>query len=458
MIRLLNVYYPTRTIVLFLCEAAIISGCFLLSTVYVLGPDTYIALKYEHGVEKIATITFLSLILSYYFDLYEPQILSIRLQIYFRILLVLAFDCFFISGLVKFYPALDIGPNVYLLGFAILTPALLLLRRVFEWVVGHRVFRERVFILGAGDFARSIVQTIQSRPDIGMEVIGWEDVQAEPAERKRIWIETLKRVSGTKPGIHRVIVAMEARRGELPVEELLSMRFQGITVEEVGTLRERLYGKIQLDGLRPSSFLYSEGFHFGAYYQFVRQIASLCAAAVLLIFLLPLFPFVILAVKLSSPGPVFFRQTRVGMHGKTFQVIKFRTMFTNAEAAGAKWATKDDPRVTKVGMFLRKTRIDEIPQLWNVLRGDMSFVGPRPERPEFIPWLNEELPFYYLRHLIRPGLTGWAQIRYGYGATLAETREKLEYDLYYIKHMSLGLDLLIMFETIKTILHRRGAQ
>jgi len=151
-------------------------------------------------------------------------------------------------------------------------------------------------------------------------------------------------------------------------------------------------------------------------------------------------------------------QTRVGMGGKNFEVIKFRTMFTDAEAGGAKWATKNDPRVTKVGMFLRKTRIDEIPQLWNVLRGDMGFVGPRPERPEFVAWLSQELPYYYLRTLIRPGLTGWAQVRYGYGATLAETKEKLEYDLYYIKHMSLGLDLLIMFETIKTILRRRGAQ
>jgi lipopolysaccharide/colanic/teichoic acid biosynthesis glycosyltransferase len=173
---------------------------------------------------------------------------------------------------------------------------------------------------------------------------------------------------------------------------------------------------------------------------------------------LPFFPFVVLAVKLSSKGPIFFRQTRVGMGGRNFDVIKFRTMFTDAEAGGAKWATKNDPRVTKVGMFLRKTRIDEIPQLWNVLRGDMGFVGPRPERPEFVAWLSQELPFYYLRTLIRPGLTGWAQVRYGYGATLAETKEKLEYDLYYIKHMSLGLDLLIMFETIKTILRRRGAQ
>ena len=165
-----------------------------------------------------------------------------------------------------------------------------------------------------------------------------------------------------------------------------------------------------------------------------------------------------LAVRMTSKGPIFFKQTRVGAGGRLFKVVKFRTMRIDAEAAGAKWATKDDPRVTSIGRFMRKTRIDEVPQLWNILCGDMSFVGPRPERPEFVPMLSENLPFYYLRHLIRPGLTGWAQVRYGYGATMAEAREKLEYDLYYIKHQSLGLDLIVMFETIKTIVRRRGAQ
>jgi exopolysaccharide biosynthesis polyprenyl glycosylphosphotransferase len=289
-------------------------------------------------------------------------------------------------------------------------------------------------------------------------VVDWEDLQMEPLERKKVWIEALDKIANGHPMVHRIIVAMESRRGELPVQELLSLRFRGIVVEEDGTLRERIYGKIQLDGLRPSNFLYSEGFRIRATQQFTRQVVSICVAGFGLLLFLPFFPLVVLAVKLSSKGPIFFRQTRVGMGGRNFEVIKFRTMFTDAESGGAKWATKNDPRVTRVGMFLRKSRIDEIPQLWNVLRGDMGFVGPRPERPEFVAWLTEELPFYYLRTLIRPGLTGWAQVRYGYGATLAETKAKLEYDLYYIKHMSMGLDLLIMFETIKTILRRRGAQ
>jgi sugar transferase (PEP-CTERM system associated) len=459
MIRFLNVYYPTRTVLLLLSEAVIVAGCFIAATFICLGPpDAYIALVYDQGLVKIAAITIVSLVLSYYFDLYEPQIVSVRLQIYFRILLVLGFDCFILSALIYFYPEVAIAPYVFVVAFALLTPALILLRRTYEWMIGQKAFRERIYVLGAGDYARSIVEVINSRPNLGMEVVDWEDIQLEPSERKKVWIQTLERIANAQPAVHRIIVAMEGRRGELPVQELLSLRFQGIAVEEVGTLRERLDGKIQLDGLRPSSFLYSEGFRLRASQQFTRQVVSIIASAIGLLLFLPFFPFVALAVKLSSEGPVFFRQTRVGMAGRHFQVIKFRTMGINAEAGGAKWAAKNDPRVTKIGMFLRKTRLDEVPQLWNVLRGDMGFVGPRPERPEFVAWLAEELPFYYLRNLIRPGLTGWAQVRYGYGATLAETKEKLEYDLYYVKHMSLGLDLLIMFETIKTILRRRGSQ
>jgi sugar transferase (PEP-CTERM system associated) len=457
MIRFLNVYYPTRTILLVLCEAALVCGCFLVATWIMLGPDTYIAL-YQHGFIKIAIITLATLILSYYFDLYEPRILSVRQQIYFRILLILGFDCLLLSAFLFFDPDVSIGPFVYLLGFMLLAPSLLLLRRVYEWIGSHKRFRERVYVLGAGDYARSVVDTIRAHPDIGMEVIAWQDLQMEPEERKKIWIAALERIAKANPSIRRIIVAMEHKRGELPVQELLRLRFQGIDIEEDSTLRERLYGKIQLDGLRPSSFLYGEGYRVRPLQQIPRQFVSLVVATLGLLLFLPLFPFVALAVKLSSKGPLFYYQPRVGMAGGIFNIIKFRTMFLNAESNGAKWAAKDDPRVTKVGKFLRKTRIDEVPQLWNVLRGDMGLVGPRPERPEFVAWLTNEIPFYYLRTLIRPGLTGWAQVRYGYGATLAETREKMEYDLYYIKHMSLGLDLLIMFETIKTILRRRGAQ
>ena len=460
MIRFLNVYYPTRTVMLLLFEAIIVSSCFLGATFFRLGYDNaFIALNYEYGWLKIGAIATLSLMLSYYFDLYEPQIVSARQEIYFRVLLVLGFGCFIVSGVVYFFPEVSIGEGpIFAVGYALLTVALILWRRSYEWIVSQKVFRERVYVLGGGDFARSIVETITTRRDIGMEVVDWQPMGGESADRKKVWIEKLDALVRQKVTVNRVIVAMEAQRGELPVEELLAVRFRGIKVEDAGALRERLSGKIQLDGLRPSTFLYSEGFRLRQSQQITRKLLSTIAAALGLLLFAPFAPLVILLVRMTSEGPIFFSQMRVGLNGQEFRVHKFRSMFIDAESAGARWATKNDPRVTKFGMFMRKTRIDEIPQLWNVIRGDMGFVGPRPERPEFVPMLEEALPFYQLRHLVRPGLTGWAQVRYGYGATMAEAREKLEYDLYYVKHMSIGLDLLIMFETIKIILRRRGAQ
>lgn len=458
MIRLFNVYYPTRTIVLLMCEALIVSGSFLLATKLVLGPDTYICLNYEYGVLKIAALTVLTLLLSYYFDLYEPQRISESWEIYFRLLLVLGFLSFLLSALVYLFPQIDIARYVLLLGLMFLTLGLVIWRSMYEWILGQDVFREHVYVLGGGDRARMIAEMLRQRKDAGMDVIAFEPMPVDREERKEAVKATLESFRGQARNIDRVVVALEDRRGELPLRELLKLRFDGVVIEEAGSLLERLTGKLYLDGLRPSNFIYSEGFRVKPSQQLARRIVSTLAAAVGLLFFLPFFPFVVLAVRLSSPGPIFFRQTRVGMGGKNFTVFKFRTMRTDAEVAGAKWASKDDPRATKVGRFMRKTRIDEVPQLWNVLRGDMGFVGPRPERPEFVPWLSENIPYFDLRHMIRPGLTGWAQVRYGYGATLEEAREKLEYDLYYIKHMTLGLDLLIMFETVKTILRRRGAQ
>lgn len=458
MIRLFNVYYPTRTIVLLLCEALIVGGSFLLAAALILGPDTYLVLNYEYGALKIIGLTVLTLLCSYYFDLYEPQRISARWEIYFRLLLVLGFLSFFLSAVIYLFPEVDIAHYVLLLGLTFLTAALVLWRRAYEWIIGREMFRERVYVLGSGERARMVVDMLETRRDAGMKVVGYDGAPLEKAERKEAFSVALESFRGSRPAIDRVIVAIEDRRGELPLRELLKLRFDGVVIEEAGTLLERLTGKLYLDGLRPSSFIYSEGFRVRPSQQIARRLVSTFTAAVGLLLFLPFFPIVVLLVRLSSPGPIFFRQTRVGLGGRNFTVYKFRTMRMDAEAAGAKWATKDDPRVTRVGMYMRKTRLDEVPQLWNVLRGDMGFVGPRPERPEFVPWLSENIPYFDLRHMIRPGLTGWAQVRFGYGATLEESREKLEYDLYYIKHMSLGLDLLIMFETIKTILRRRGAQ
>jgi sugar transferase (PEP-CTERM system associated) len=457
MIRLFNVYYSTRTLALLLCEALIVSGSFLLATAYLIGPDTYIALMYENGLLKIGVITVLALLLSYYFDLYEPQRISERWEIYFRLLLVLSVLSFVLAAFAYLFPELDIGPNVFVVGVSILAIALVIWRRAYEWVVGVAVFRERVYVLGSGKRARTLIEMLRARRDAGMEVV---NVDGEAASHGSLesFAADLRSFRKAKASIDRVVVAMEDRRGSMPVRELLNLRLRGVVIEDASALMERLSGKLPLDGLNPSSLIFTDGFNVKASQQIVRRLVSITVSFIALAICLPFIPFIILAVRLSSPGPIFFRQTRVGLRGRLFSVVKFRTMRQDAETKGAVWATKNDPRITSLGRFMRRTRIDEIPQLWNVLCGEMVFVGPRPERPEFVQWLTSEIPFYDLRHIIRPGITGWAQVRYQYGATLEETKRKLEYDLYYIKHLSLGLDLLIMFETIKTIILRRGAQ
>jgi sugar transferase (PEP-CTERM system associated) len=458
MIRFLNVYYPTRTVILLFCEALIVCGSFVVASLVLLGPSTMNVLTDHHGILKIGVLTVLTILCAYYFDLYEPQQLSAPWEIYFRLLLVIGCLSLLLSLVIFMFPQVDIARYVFLLGLALVVTFLIVWRRAFEWISGKAMFRERVFVLGNGEIAAHLVTTIRSRTEAGMEVIDCNSPLLQSGDDPASYPTLIERVAALKPPIHRIVIAMEERRGGLPVDDLLAMRMRGVEIEEVGNLLERLTGKLQLEGLRPSNLLFCEGFNMKQSLQLTQRVASFVVALVILLLFVPFFPLVALAIRLSSKGPIFFSQTRVGLENETFKVHKFRTMFTDAEAKGAKWATKDDPRVTRIGGFLRKTRIDEIPQLWNVLRGEMSFVGPRPERPEFTSWLAQEIPFYSLRHMARPGLTGWAQVRYGYGATLAEAREKLSYDLYYLKHKSMGLDFLIMFETIKTIVRRRGAQ
>jgi len=259
--------------------------------------------------------------------------------------------------------------------------------------------------------------------------------------------------------VHRVIVAMDDRRGTLPVMEMLQLRLNGIKIEEATSWLEKITGRIEVDNLYPSWLIFADGFRFSAGFMLLRRLLAILASAILLLLVLPVLPLVFLAIKIDSRGPVLYRQRRVGLGGKVFHCYKFRTMRLDAEAdTGATWALDDDPRITRVGHFLRTARLDEIPQLWCVLKGDMTFVGPRPERPEFVEMLAREIPFYGVRNAVRPGITGWAQVRYKYGNTLDDAKEKLQFDLYYIKNMSLGLDLMIMFQTIKIVLLGRGAQ
>jgi sugar transferase (PEP-CTERM system associated) len=340
----------------------------------------------------------------------------------------------------------------------ILTFTLFCWRSAYSWLTKHPFLRERVYVLGTGERAERLVRGLRERSSLGIEVVGWTGDMEGELTRDDVASHLLGLVRSAR-SVHRVIVAMPDRRGALPVEELLDIRLAGVKVEEATSWLEKISGRIEVEMLYPSWLIFTEGFRFSSAFRLARRILNFSVALVALVVSLPLLPFIALAVKLSSPGAVLYRQQRVGRRGKIFNCYKFRTMRQDAEAdTGATWATDDDPRITYMGKFLRASRLDEIPQVWNVLKGDMHFVGPRPERPEFVGWLSQQIPYYGVRHVVRPGITGWAQVQYKYGNTLEDAREKLQYDLFYIKNASLILDVLIMLQTIKIVVLGRGAQ
>jgi len=261
-----------------------------------------------------------------------------------------------------------------------------------------------------------------------------------------------------KESVDRIIVALDERRGKFPLEQLLVWRLKGIQIDDGVTFSEYLAGKLSIEDLYPSSLIFSDGFKSSAIFKMIKRGIDVCGSIIGLTLLLPLNLMVAIAIKLDSKGPVFYRQERMGEDGKKFRLLKFRSMRANAEENGPEWAKVNDQRVTRVGRIIRKWRMDEIPQMINVLKGEMSFVGPRPERPVFVEQLEEEIPYYSLRNAIKPGITGWAQISYPYGASKEDALEKLKYDLYYVKHMSFLFDLTIIFETVKIVVLGRGAR
>jgi sugar transferase (PEP-CTERM system associated) len=456
-IRLFNVHYPIRTLILLAGEAVIVWTSFLLGMALQHRDDLYVALNYEGGYLKILAVTLVVLVFSHWFDLYDPSHVDEKGELYFRLLLVPGILALILAGVGYVFPRFLPGNNAAVVGLIILTAALFGWRAAYQWLAQRPYLRERVYVVGTGERAQRLVNGLRSRSEMGIEVVGWSGNVEGAVTRDSVASHLMELVKRRR--VHRVIVAMPDRRGTLPVHELLALRLNGIKVEEATSWLERMSGRIEVEQLYPSWLIFADGFRFSSSVQMMSRLLSTLAAAVLLVLVLPVIPFVILLIKLDSRGPVLYRQKRLGRAGATFYCYKFRTMRPDAEAdTGATWATDDDPRITRIGKILRITRLDEIPQLWCVLKGDMAFVGPRPERPEFVEWLSREIPYYQVRLAVRPGITGWAQVRYKYGNTLEDAREKLQYDLYYIKNGSLGLDLLILFETIKIVTLGRGAQ
>jgi sugar transferase (PEP-CTERM system associated) len=472
LIRIFHAYFPTRTLVLGTSEACLIALSFVVATILRLGAnDATVMLQYEHGFLKILTISAAFMVCMYYFDLYDSSILSNRREVLSRLVQVLGTMCICLAVVYYFYPRLELGRGIVLIGLLFVVILLLLWRGLFFAISGRPRFAERTLIFGDAPSSARLSQELESRPELGLSVIG-RVLVGESGSYKLDWdrgnpFETsvgsitdmdLATMIGTQR-VNRIIVALDDRRGRLPVEMLLSLKSRGVLVQDGIEYYEQITGKIPIESLRLGTLLFSTGFHLSRFLIIYKRIASILVSISGLILTLPLLPFVVLAIKLTSPGRLLYHQKRVGKDDNVFYCHKFRTMRADAEAdTGATWAGDEDPRITTVGHFLRTTRLDEIPQLWNVLKGEMSLIGPRPERPEFIEMLRREIPYYDLRHTVRPGITGWAQIRYKYGSSVEDAKEKLRYDLFYIKHMSPGLDALIFFSTIKIILLGRGAR
>lgn len=464
MIRLFNVYYPVRTLILLVGEALIVWSSLLLGAWIILRDDCYLVLNYEGGFIKILGVTAMVLLCSHWFDLYDTARLNTRGELYFRLLLVPGVLAFVLAGVSYVRPDFLLGSGQTIgraswlsVGLVILTVAMFGWRIGYSWLVQLPILVERIYVLGTGERAQRLVQGLRQTPELGAEIASWTGKLEGEVTRESVAAHLMECVKTQK--VHRVIVAMPDRRGTIPMQELLDLRMQGVKIEEATSWLEKMSGKIEVENLYPSWLVFNEGFRRGSTFMLIRRTLSIVISLLGLILSAPLLPLIMLAIKLDSKGPVLYSQTRVGKGGSIFKVYKFRTMRQDAEASGGpQWAGDNDPRVTRVGRFLRSSRLDEIPQLWCVLKGDMAFVGPRPERPEFVTWLSQQIPYYGVRHMVRPGLTGWAQVKYGYGSTVEDAREKLQYDLFYIKNASIGLELLIVFQTIKTVLLRRGAQ
>lgn len=358
-------------------------------------------------------------------------------------------------------PGLDFWRSTLVYAMIISMVCLLANRLIVGGLLGAGAFRRRVLVLGAGNRAVRL-RTLAERPQSGFEIVGYVAMSAaDPAIPDAIARSAIDDLNGfvQNLGPSEVVLALEERRNALPLKDLLRIKTAGVYVNDFSSFIERETGRVDLDTLNPSWLIFSDGFSSARMMSSIaKRVFDIAASSLLLLLTFPIVLLFALLVKIDSRGPAFFKQTRVGLYGQPFELIKLRSMQVDAEKGGAKWAQANDPRVTRIGRLIRKVRIDELPQTWSVLKGEMSFVGPRPERPQFVTDLEGQLPYYAERHMVKPGITGWAQINYPYGASIEDARHKLEYDLYYAKNYTPFLDLLILLQTLRVILWNEGAR
>jgi sugar transferase (PEP-CTERM system associated) len=410
---------------------------------------------------RLAVFVTMTIFSSYFCEMYRWERRMGRLDLAARTAVAMMLAFFILSALYYIFPGAMIGRGYLSLSLLIFGAFQFLAHLGGLLLLNLPGFAHRVLIIGVGPLAQTIEKAMTERPSHN-RLIGFvrpaADILTVAEDRVVGDIENIAEVIDREKA-SRLVVAVTERRGVLPVRELLRCKLAGVEITDALCFYEEMTGKLLIENIQPSWFLYSHGFRITPFLRFYKRIFDLLLSSVGIVLALPAWPLVALLVKFDSPGPILFRQVRVGERDRLFKVYKFRTMRQDAEKeTGAVWAQKDDPRVTPVGRFLRKTRLDELPQLFNVFKGDMSFVGPRPERPEFVTQLNEKIPYYSKRHSMKPGVTGWAQVCYPYGASEEDALEKLRFDLYFIKNYSLLLDFLIILETVKVVLFSRGGR
>ena len=459
-IKVFNLYYPIRNLVFFITETILIFlSIFMASIIKIRIIDNHVFVWMD-VLPKVGLITFVCILSLYYHDLYDFGGVYGYGELFIRLLQSLGITCLLLAGIYTLFPQLIIAEKVFMFALLLIVSFILSWRLVYNWILKEEKFKEKILILGSDSFAHDIVKEIKERKDTGFRILGILG-NSNPSS----FTGSVPILGSTKDILPiakrfpcgRIVLALSEQRGNLPVSELLELKLRGKIIQDGVEFYEHLTGKIMIEKLRPSYFIFSSGFKISKFRQRVKRLLDICLSLIGLFLSMPICAVIAIAIKLDSKGPVLFKQERVGEGETSFILYKFRSMHINAEDRPV-WTKENDPRVTRVGRIIRKMRIDEIPQMWNVLKGEMSFVGPRPERPYFVKMLKEQIPYYSQRHAVKPGITGWAQIRYRYGDSVEDAIEKLKYDLYYIKNMSILFDLAILFETSKVLLLRKGAR
>lgn len=465
MARIFGQYLSLRKVIFIFGEGLLIYAAVSLAAYFFMGGAVTFSGLLGAFWMKILLVSMITQMSLYFNDLYEIKHTGNMVDLATRLIQSIGIASIALAVVYFLWPEAIIGRWIFFLSIVFLLLFLVSWRFLYTLVIAKRLFADKAVMIGSGELAGDIMAEVQQRSDIGYDIrviLGHEKDKNGSSRFEDVPVHygfnELCKIAETEQASH-IIVAMDEKRGIMPYKQLLACKVKGMSVIDGESFYERITGKILVEKINPSWLIFSDGFKKSKVKRIVKRVTGLMLAVLMICLVSPLILLVALAIKLDSRGPVFFSQERVGENGKVFVLYKFRSMRADAEKeSGPVWAEKEDIRTTRVGRIIRKLRIDELPQLWNVLKGDMSFVGPRPERPFFVETLSKKIPYYDERFTVKPGVTGWAQIKYPYGASEKDALEKLKYDLFYIKHLSIPMDLMVIFQTVKIVLLGRGSR